>query len=114
MKLSDFNHLLESDLNAYIQDLRAEKASEYATDEDTLLNFHRAGPFLGLTPAQYAMTLLTKHVQAISNQVMAGKYRWAYRLPDGGEGLKQRLADLKIYVDLLFALLHEESLQSQE
>lgn len=105
----DFDMLIENDLNAYLRGLRDEKEAEYANGADTLLNFHLAGPFLGLTPAQYAMVLLTKHVQGIAKQVMAGKWRWAYHTEDGGEGLKQRIADLKNYADLLFALLSEEA-----
>lgn len=108
MNRADFDHLISTDLNVYLRDLRDSKESEYATDADTLLNFHRAGPFLGMTPAQYCMVLLTKHVQGITNQVMSGKWTWAYRMENGGEGLKQRLADLVNYASLLFALLHEE------
>jgi len=109
MTRAEFDVLIESDLNAYLRGLRDEKEAEYANGADTLLNFHLAGPFLGLTPAQYAMVLLTKHVQGIAKQVMAGNWRWAYHTEDGGEGLKQRLADLKNYADLLFALLSEEA-----
>lgn len=109
MRLEDFNALIFADLNAYIAGLRAEKADEYADDEDTLRNFHVLGPAAGLTPAHYCVALLVKHVGAIAHQISRGDWAWEYRTKDGGEGLKQRLADAKIYVDLLFALLHEEA-----
>jgi hypothetical protein len=109
MTRAEFDKLMDTDLYAYLRGLRDEKEGEYANKGDTLLNFHRMGPFYGLTPAQYCLILLGKHVQGIANQVMSGKWKWAYRLPDGGEGLKQRLADLINYGGLLFALLSEEA-----
>ena len=110
MNRATFDNLIESDLNAYLRDLRNEKEAEYADpNSDTLLNFHRMGPFYGMAPSQYCMVLLGKHIQGISNQVMRGKWLWAYRTEDGGEGLKQRIADSINYLSLLFALLHEEA-----
>ena len=108
MRRSDFDHLIESDLMSYLRGLRDYKENEYAADTDTLLNFHRMGPFLGLTPSQYCMVLVGKHMQGIAHQVMRGKWLWAYRTEDGGEGLKQRIVDAINYLMLLFALLHEE------
>ena len=109
MNISTYDNLIDSDLFDYIKGLRAEKAKEYAADHDTLMNFHRAAPFLGLTPAQYCIVLLVKHVQGIAKQIMDGEWLWAYRTESGGEGLKQRIADLVNYSCLLFALLHEEA-----
>ena len=109
MRRAEFDRLIEQDLVAHLRELRDVKEAEYARQEDTLLNFHRVGPFLGLTPAQYCMVLMTKHVQGIAHQVMRGGYLWEYTTPDGREGLKQRLVDLRNYVDLLFGLLSEES-----
>lgn len=109
MNRATFDALIASDLNAYLANLRNDKEDEYAEDADTLLNFHRMGPFLGLTPAQYCTVLLGKHLQGIAHQIMRGKWVWAYRTEDGGEGLKQRIADARNYLDLLFALLTEEA-----
>ena len=108
MNLTTYDNLIESDLFAYIKGLRAEKAKEYAADHDTLMNFHRAAPFLGLTPAQYCIVLLVKHIQGIAKQIMEGEWLWEYRTESGGEGLKQRIADGINYLALLFAMLHEE------
>lgn len=109
MNRATFDTLIESDLNAYLRGLRDYKEGEYAENADTLLNFHRMGPFLGMAPSQYCMVLLGKHLQGIAHQIMRGKWVWAYRTEDGGEGLKQRIADARNYLDLLFALLTEEA-----
>ncbi len=109
MNRATFDALIRDDLYQYIGGLRDYKESEYASDEDTLLNFHRAAPFLGLTPAQYCIVLVVKHMQGIAKQVMSGAWLWEYKTADGGEGLKQRIADLINYACLLFALLHEEA-----
>jgi hypothetical protein len=109
MNRATFDALIETDLNAYLRGLRDEKEEEYATDADTLENFHVMGPFNGMTPAQYCMVLVGKHMQGISHQVRKGGWVWAYRTEGGGEGLKQRIADAINYLCLLFALLHEEA-----
>ena len=111
MRLTDFNHRIETDFNAHIAELRGKKADEYATDADTLLNFHDGGRFLGELPSQYLFHLMYKHFGGIKNGVMSDKRDpadWCYEKPGGGEGFKQRLADMKIYCDLLFACLDEE------
>ncbi len=98
-----------AELNDYIASLRDDKQDEYASDEDTLRNFHVLGPVVGLSPAQYCVITLVKHIGALAHQIMSSEWVWAYRLPNGGEGLKQRIADSKNSLDLLFALLYEES-----
>ena len=109
MNRADFDRLIESDLNAYLKGLRDYKESEYAGTADTLANFHNGGRDLEEPPSVYAIHLMHKHWGAIIKAVRSRKFDWCYRTADGDEGLKQRLADMRNYVDLLFALLSEES-----
>jgi hypothetical protein len=49
-----------------------------------------------------------KHVQSIALAVRTGKYAWAWET-EGGEGLKQRIADARNYLLLLAACLEAGS-----
>ncbi len=84
------------------------KANEYSDQEDRLLNFREVAEFLGRTPAEVALAYLMKHVQSIALAVKTGKYAWAWET-EGGEGLKQRIADARNYLLLLAACLEEEN-----
>jgi hypothetical protein len=83
------------------------KGNEYSDKEDRLLNFREVAEFLGRTPAEVALAYLLKHIQSIALAVRTGKYAWAWET-EGGEGLKQRIADARNYL-LLAACLEEEN-----
>ena len=88
------------------------KGNEYSDQEDRLLNFRAVAEFLGRTPAEVALAYLMKHVQSIALAVKTGKYAWAWET-EGGEGLKQRIADARNYLLLLAACLEEEKRECQ-
>ena len=83
------------------------KRGEYSPNEDRLLNFREVAAFMGLRPAEVALTYLMKHIQSIALAVRSGKYAWTWNT-EGGEGLKQRIADARNYLLLLAACLEAE------
>lgn len=87
------------------------KRNEYASSEDRLQNFREVAGFLGQRPAEVALLYLMKHIQSIAQAVRTGSYAWAWET-DGGEGLKQRVADARNYMLLLAACLDEEKGQA--
>jgi response regulator of citrate/malate metabolism len=87
--------------------IMSHKGDEYAANEDRLLNFRQVAEFEGRTPAKVALTWLLKHIQSITLAVQSAEYAWAWET-EGGEGLKQRIADARNYLLLLAACLEEE------
>lgn len=84
------------------------KKEEYATDDDRLLNFRQIAAFEGRTMSQVAATYFLKHIQSITRVVQSrGPYAWCWVTPGGGEGLKQRIADARLYLLLLAACIEE-------
>lgn len=89
------------------------KAEEYSTSEDRLQNFHEIAAFLGdkpttITPSVIALLYMLKHIQSIKNAIISGRINWRWET-EGGEGLKQRIADSRNYHRLLAACLEEEN-----
>lgn len=84
------------------------KRGEYSSNDDRLQNFREVAAFMGLRPAEVALTYLMKHIQSITLAVRYGKYSWTWTT-EGGEGLKQRIADARNYLLLLAACLEEEN-----
>lgn len=89
------------------------KAGEYTAGQDRLLNFKQVAEFLNQRPAEVALAYLLKHVQSITLAVRTGHYAWAWET-EGGEGLKQRIADARNYLLLLAACLDEETIAEKE
>ena len=87
------------------------KRGEYSPDEDRLQNFHEVAEFLEQRASKVALVWLLKHIQSIALAVRSGKYAWAWET-EGGEGLKQRIADARNYLLLLAACLEEEKSQT--
>jgi hypothetical protein len=85
------------------------KQYDYSEHDDRLQNFREVAAFMGMRPAEVALTYLLKHIQAISIAVKTGEYVWAWETNRGGEGLKQRIADGRNYLLLLAACLEEET-----
>ena len=101
----EFAHLKE-DFEAHEDALLRFKRTQYAADGDRLKNFRLIGELLGLRPEQVAVVYMAKHFQSIAQQVMEDTYEWAWET-DRGEGLKQRIADLRNYGLLLAGCLEE-------
>lgn len=83
------------------------KNAEYARQEDKLQNFREIAAFEGRSMSHIALSYLLKHVQAVKKQVLTDSFVWAWET-EGGEGLKQRIADIRNYMLLLAACLDEE------
>ena len=87
------------------------KRDEYSPNEDRLQNFREVAALTGLRLSEVALIWLLKHIQSISLAVRNGKYTWTWET-EGGEGLKQRIADARNYLLLLAACLEEEKSQT--
>jgi hypothetical protein len=77
-----------------------QKSLEYATDEDKLANFKRAGAVLGVKPIQALMGMLVKHWVSIA--VMAQSDQ-----PWPSEKWAEKIEDAINYMYLLEALIEE-------
>lgn len=76
------------------------KKVEYSPGEDRLQDFRDVAEFFGdkpvvITPAVVAMIQLLKHVANLKNVVSGGQFEWAWTKENGGEGTKQRIADIR-------------------
>ncbi len=78
------------------------KRGEYSPNEDRLQNFREVAALTGLRMTEVALIWLLKHIQSIALAVRTGNYIWAWTT-EGGEGLKQRIADARNYLLLLAA-----------
>ncbi len=107
MNVVEFDAVL-SEFSARERALLTSKRSEYAGDEECLSNFKEVSSWLGMTPERYAMVLALKHIHAISKAVRSGEFTWAWTTLDGGEGLKQRIADARNLLLLTGALLEDQ------
>jgi len=81
------------------------KRGEYSSDEDILQNFRKVAELRGF-PVEEALAY--RLVLRIVRAVEAGKYAWAWET-EGGEGLKQRIADARNYLLLLAACLEDKN-----
>ena len=77
------------------------KAGEYTAGQDRLLNFKQVAEFLSQRPAEVALAYLLKHIQSVALAVQSKKYAWTWET-ESGEGLKQRIADARNYLCLLY------------
>lgn len=85
------------------------KARDYTGDDDRLANFRRRAQVLEVeTPAVVAGDL-TKHVDCLVQAAISPERggAWSWETRDGGEGLKQRIADSINYLLLLAAAFEE-------
>ncbi|MBE3589996.1 MAG: hypothetical protein IMW98_08460 [Firmicutes bacterium] len=86
------------------------KRQEYAPgSDDRLRNFRQVAAMEERRMSQVAMSYLLKHVQSLVQAANTGRYVWDWTTPSGGEGLKQRIADVINYCYLLAACFDEEA-----
>ena len=84
------------------------KRGEYAAGGDRLENFRTIADFLNIRPAEVALLYMLKHIQSITVAVQQQRFTWAWET-DGGEAIKQRLADARNYLLFIGAALEEEA-----
>ena len=91
------------------QALLQSKATDYAAEEDRLLNFNQVAELLDCSPEYVACVFWLKHVQSIMNIVRKGISPdvWCYVKEDGSEGLKQKLLDARNYIPLIHACIEQ-------
>jgi hypothetical protein len=70
------------------------KAAEYASDVDRLQNFKDGAKFLNVTPSQYALALVTKHIVALKDHIMSGN-------PLSTEFIDEKIGDIINYMVLI-------------
>ena len=83
------------------------KRGEYSSDTDRLQNFREVALFEGRTMPEVVMSWLLKHIQSINMVARGGEVKWYWHDGEGREGLKQRIADARIYLLLLAACIDE-------
>ena len=99
MKPEDFLNLVRRRQESCLK-LMEQKSLEYATDEDKLANFKRAGAVLGVKPVQALMGMLVKHWVSIAVMVQSDK-------PYLPEQWAEKIEDAINYMYLLEALIEE-------
>jgi hypothetical protein len=94
-----FDHIVERRIGAIRKTLKS-KGAEYATDEDRLHNFVRAGALKNESPAQACWGFMVKHIISIQDMVKdPGQYTRAV--------WQEKLGDLINYSILLEAIADE-------
>jgi len=85
--------------------IMAAKGKSYAGTGDTLANFKRNALALGLSPYQIWAVYFNKHIDSINNAIKADP-----KAPvDYSEGLRGRIMDARIYLEILACMLEEDS-----
>ena len=77
------------------------KSKDYATEQDRLSNFKRAGARLGIEPEKILMVFAQKHWTAIEAYIKGGCQ------DTGSESIIGRIYDLQNYLDLLLGQIEE-------
>lgn len=85
MQASEFNELLEAELNR-VQSMLGSKAEEYASDRDRLHNFKQAAHLEGRTEEQALAGMMVKHTVSIYDMIETGEHypldKWAEKITD--------------------------------
>ena len=103
MRRFDFEALL-GELQSEELVINRGKGKEYAQDseevDDALLNFKRAGEFLGISPLKVCLVYLYKHFAAIASYVENGEVK-------SNESIRGRVNDLRLYSALFMGLVKD-------
>lgn len=105
-RMTPFSEICEEFISKE-QEILNWKRKEYSSQDDRIENFRTVGRFLNQKPSVIALIYLLKHIQSIAVAVITGVFVWAWE-KEGGEALKQRIADARNYLLLLAACLDEE------
>lgn len=84
------------------------KNDRYNPGDDRLAHFKKAAQRCGITPSQLCLTYMQKHLITIEDAVKSGDLSNLAWEDQSGEGLWQRIADVRAYLILLAMLLEEE------
>jgi len=91
---------LRKHLDKYCEDILTTKGMAYSGKEDKLGNFKRLSTMVRLTPVEVWFVYFMKHVDAVASYV-----REEYK---DSESIEGRIADIRNYADLLYAIVNEE------
>lgn len=75
------------------------KGNAYICNSDRLSNFKAVSNMLGICPLAVWEVYFLKHLFAVNNYIRDGK--------EGPEGIESNIADLRNYIDLLYAIVNE-------
>lgn len=100
MKVSNFNVIVNDQLNA-VERVLVSKGIEYNLDEnDRFSDFKQAATLTGQTPEQVLYGYMLKHIMSVTAMVQSGKQfskeRW-----------EEKLTDIHVYLTLLRGLLED-------
>lgn len=103
----DIFEKLYSEFENMERNLLLTKRSEYARDEDVLINFKNTAELTGLSPEDVCLVFLMKHVQAVAKAANSRDTRLSWGGTGAVEGFSQRISDARNYLILLAALIKE-------
>lgn len=83
---------------------RLSKGAAYSSADDCLSNFKRNAERLSLTKYQIWAVYFMKHIDAILNAISANPVAPEER----SEGMCGRIMDARVYLELLYCMLHED------
>lgn len=113
MNKSVFEKLLQKRLKKTV-DVLSSKNKEYASDEDKLHNFKRAGDMLRCTPESALIGMWTKHIISILDMVDVIEKEYQLQAKDNTKSdkitiklLEEKIGDAVNYLILLEALIKE-------
>lgn len=100
MKITDFNAIVEEQLNK-VKELLVVKGAEYnLNDYDRFSDFKQAAAFTGQTPEQVLYGYMLKHIMSITTMIQTegefSKERWI-----------EKITDNMVYLTLLRGLLED-------
>ncbi len=117
MNPKDFGKIME-EFTQKEESIMIWKAKEYSDETDRLQNFKEIADFFGnrpvvITPEIVALLYMLKHVQSVKRAVLSGDAKLVWDTEDG-EGFKQRLADIRNYILLLYACVEYSQKEKEE
>lgn len=83
------------------KDVLGYKNSEYASQQDVMLNFKNAANFLGTTPEKVAFGYMMKHFESVKSIVYDGK-------PVSKELYEEKITDLINYLLLIDTMMMDK------
>ena len=99
MKTSEFNKLTEDVLD-HMKHTLIEKAGQYSSDDDRLINFSIGGELTDTSPEVHAFHQMTKHIVSLKLMI-DGKTGWDYAR------LREVCGDIRCFALLIEAILRD-------
>jgi len=101
MNLTEFNAARDRLNDIALKTMAGKRPAYTNMSEDVLANFKRVAQRTGLAPAMVAYIYFLKHVDALGSHLAGNE--------SDPEPIEMRLVDIRNYVDLIYALLDEDT-----